>query len=313
MPRAGRRRRAPLPRPERVTTTLGAALARVSEDIDARFDRLLAIPDDPRADLYRAMRHAAIGGGKRLRPLLLCATADLFGVDRDCSGDVALAVEAIHVYSLIHDDLPCMDDDALRHGKPTLHLAYDEATAVLAGDALHDFAFEVLADPDTSGDPFVRIELVRTLGLASGFRGMAGGQMMDLVAETSEFDLATVTRLQQLKTGALLGAAVEMGAILGHVALEGRTHFRGYARDIGLAFQIVDDLIDHEGDEAIAGKAVGKDARAGKETFVSLLGAERAREQASMLVDQAVAHLASHGSEADLLRAVARYIVERDH
>jgi len=136
---------------------------------------------------------------------------------------------------------------------------------------------------------------------------------MDLVAETSEFDLATVTRLQQLKTGALLGAAVEMGAILGHVALEGRTHLRGYARDIGLAFQIVDDLIDHEGDEAIAGKAVGKDARAGKETFVSLLGAERAREQASMLVDQAVAHLASHGSEADLLRAVARYIVERDH
>jgi len=154
---------------------------------------------------------------------------------------------------------------------------------------------------------------VRTLGFASGFRGMAGGQMMDLVAETSEFDLATVTRLQQLKTGALLGAAIEMGAILGHVPQEGRLHLRGYARDIGLAFQIVDDLIDHEGDEAVAGKAVGKDAGAGKETFVSLLGAERAREQAGMLVEQAISHLASHGPEADLLRAVARYIVERDH
>ena len=294
-------------------SVLSEALARIASDVDAAFDAMLPVPADPRARLVEAMRYAAIGGGKRLRPLLLCATAQLYGVDRDAAVRAGCAIEAIHVYSLIHDDLPCMDDDALRHGKPTLHLAYDEATAVLAGDALHDFAFEVLADPDTSGDPFVRIELVRTLGLASGFRGMAGGQMMDLVAETSEFDLATVTRLQQLKTGALLGAAVEMGAILGHVALEGRTHLRGYARDIGLAFQIVDDLIDHEGDEAIAGKAVGKDARAGKETFVSLLGAERAREQASLLVDQAVAHLASHGAEADLLRAVARYIVERDH
>jgi farnesyl diphosphate synthase len=289
------------------------ALARIADDINAAFDALLPVPADARARLVEAMRYAAIGGGKRLRPLLLCATAGLYGVDRDPAVRAACAIEAIHVYSLIHDDLPCMDDDALRHGKPTLHLAYDEATAVLAGDALHDFAFEVLADPETCGDPFVRIELVRALGLASGFRGMAGGQMMDLVAETSEFDLATVTRLQQLKTGALLGAAIEMGAILGHVAPDGRTHLRGYARDIGLAFQIVDDLIDHEGDEAVAGKAVGKDAGAGKETFVSLLGAERAREQAGLLVEQAIAHLASHGPEADLLRAVARYIVERDH
>jgi farnesyl diphosphate synthase len=294
-------------------TLLPDALAAIAGEVDATFDALLPVPDDARARLVEAMRYAAIGGGKRLRPLLVCATAAMYGVDREAAVRAGCAIEAIHVYSLIHDDLPCMDDDALRHGKPTLHLAYDEATAVLAGDALHDFAFEILAEPDTSADPFVRIELVRTLGLASGFRGMAGGQMMDLVAETSEFDLATVTRLQQLKTGALLGAAVEMGAILGRVAHEGRTHLRGYARDIGLAFQIVDDLIDHEGDEAVAGKAVGKDAGAGKETFVSLLGAERSREQARMLVDQAVAHLASHGAEADLLRAVARYIVERDH
>ena len=293
--------------------SLSGELARIAQDVDAVFDVLLPIPPDPRARLVEAMRYAAIGGGKRLRPLLLCATASLFGVDRDAALRTAVALESIHVYSLVHDDLPCMDDDALRHGKPTLHVAFDEATAVLAGDALHDFAFETLADPATSADPFVRIELVRALGLASGFQGMAGGQMMDLVAETSEFDLPTVTRLQQLKTGALLGASVEMGAILGRVPPEGRVHLRGYARDIGLAFQIADDLIDHEGDAEVAGKAVGKDARAGKETFVSLLGAARAREQAQMLVEQAVAHLANYGAEADILRAVARYIIERDH
>jgi farnesyl diphosphate synthase len=236
----------------------------------------------------------------------------MFGVDRSVAVRVGAAIEAIHVYSLIHDDLPCMDDDALRHGKPTLHLAFDEATAVLAGDALHDFAFEVLSDPALIGDPFTRIELVRTLALASGSGGMAGGQMMDIVAETSSFDLPTVTRLQQLKTGALLAAAVEMGAILGKLPAEGRTHLRGYARDVGLAFQIVDDLLDVEGDEAAAGKALRKDAEAGKETFVSLLGVVRAREQARFLVEQAVQYLASYGEEADLLRALARFVVERD-
>lgn len=292
---------------------LADGLARIAEEIDGAFDALLPVPDDARAKLVEAMRYAAIGGGKRLRPLLLASVAEMYGVQREAAIRAGVAIEAIHVYSLIHDDLPCMDDDALRHGKPTLHLAYDEATAVLAGDSLHAFAFEVLADTGTSPDPFTQIELVRTLGQASGAQGMAGGQMMDLVAETSEFDLQTVTRLQQLKTGALLGAAVEMGAILGHVQPEGRVHLRGYARDIGLAFQIADDLIDHEGDAAVAGKAVGKDARAGKETFVSLLGPDRAREQARMLVEQAIAHLAQHGREADLLRAVARYIIERDH
>jgi farnesyl diphosphate synthase len=291
---------------------LAEGLARIARDVDAAFDRLLPPPLDARARLIEAMRYAAIGGGKRIRPLLLTATAAMYGVDRDTALRAGVAIEAIHVYSLIHDDLPCMDDDALRHGKPTVHRAFDEATAVLAGDALHAFAFELLADPATSGDPFTRIELVATLGAASGFQGMAGGQMMDMVAEGSQFDLQTVTRLQQLKTGALLGAAVEMGAILGRVPPEGRAHLRGYARDIGLAFQIVDDLIDHEGDEGAAGKALRKDARAGKQTFVSLLGPDRARAQARMLVDQAVAQLASHGAEAELLRALARYIVERD-
>ncbi|MFS0849451.1 polyprenyl synthetase family protein [Novosphingobium panipatense] len=292
---------------------LAGGLARIAQEIEAAFDAMLPVPDDARARLVDAMRYATIGGGKRLRPLLLTAVAEMYGVQREAAIRAGVAIESIHVYSLIHDDLPCMDDDALRHGKPTLHLAFDEATAVLAGDSLHAFAFEVLADPATSADPFTRIELVRTLGTASGAQGMAGGQMMDLVAETSEFDLPTVTRLQQLKTGALLGAAVEMGAILGRMPPEGRIHLRGYARDIGLAFQIADDLIDHEGDAARAGKAVGKDAAAGKETFVSLLGPQRAREQARMLVEQAIGHLVQHGKEADLLRAVARYIIERDH
>lgn len=295
------------------TDLLADELERIARDIDGFFDAVLTIPDDPRARLFEAMRHAAIGGGKRLRPLLVMATAEMFGVGRESALRVGAAIEAIHVYSLVHDDLPCMDDDALRHGKPTVHVAFDDATAVLAGDSLHALAFELLSDPATSADPFVRVELMRTLASASGVQGMAGGQMMDIVAENTTFDLQTVTRLQQLKTGALLGAAVEMGAILGRLPPEGRTHLRGYARDIGLAFQIVDDLIDHEGDAALAGKAVGKDAAAGKQTFVSLLGADRAREQARMLVDQAVSHLAQHGAEADLLRALARFIVERDH
>ena len=294
------------------STLLADALARIAQEVDACFDTVLPVPGDPRDRLFEAMRYAAIGGGKRLRPLLVTAVAGMFAVDRNVAVRVGSAIEAIHVYSLIHDDLPCMDNDALRHGKPTTHLAFDEATAVLAGDSLLALAFEILSDPNLIGDPFTRIELVRTLALASGAQGMAGGQMMDIVAETTAFDLSTVTRLQQLKTGALLGAAVEMGAILGKIAPEARTHLRGYARDIGLAFQIVDDLLDAEGDEAAAGKALRKDADAGKQTFVSLLGVERARAQAHHLTDQAIQYLASHGEEADLLRAIARFIVERD-
>lgn len=293
-------------------STLAESLARIAHEIDVMFDMLLPVPQDARKRLVEAMRYAAIGGGKRIRPLLLVSTAEMYRVERDHALRAATAIEAIHVYSLIHDDLPCMDDDDLRHGKPTVHRVYDEATAVLAGDALHAFAFELLADQATSGDPFIRAALVQALGMASGFQGMAGGQMMDMVAAEDEFDLPTVTRLQQLKTGALLGASVEMGAIMGHVPPEGRTHLRGFARDIGLAFQIVDDLLDHEGDEAKAGKTLRKDAEAGKQTFVSLLGADRARAQADLLVEQAIGHLAQHGREADVLRALAYYIVERD-
>ncbi|HEX2811505.1 MAG TPA: farnesyl diphosphate synthase [Sphingopyxis sp.] len=292
---------------------LPAAQEEVAAGIDALFDRLLAIPADPRARLYEAMRHAAIAGGKRLRPLLVRAAGDLFHVDRASSLRVGAAVEAMHVYSLIHDDLPCMDDDDMRRGKPTVHRAYDESSAVLAGDSLHALAFEWLCDPATHGDPFVRAELCCELARAAGPSGMAGGQMMDLVAETADFDLPTVTRLQQLKTGALIGFSVEAGAILARVPAEGRRPLRGYARDIGLAFQIADDILDVEGDEALAGKALHKDDAAGKATFVTLMGLDRAREQARLLVDQAIAHLAGFGEEAALLRAIARYVVERDH
>jgi farnesyl diphosphate synthase len=296
-------------------TMLGEAIRNIQAEIDSVFDALLPVPDDTSARLVEAMRYATIGGGKRVRPLLVCSTAALFGVSRDAALRAGAAIEAIHVYSLIHDDLPCMDNDDLRHGKPTLHKAFDEATAVLAGDALHALAFEILADDATSEDPFTRSELILTLGQASGMNGMAGGQMMDMVADQEGvvYDLHAITRLQQLKTGALLAAAVEMGAILGKVRPEGRAHLRAYARDIGLAFQIADDLLDVEGDIAKAGKALRKDESQGKQTFVTLLGVDRARDQARMLVDQAIQRLASHGAEADVLRALARYIVERDH
>jgi len=293
--------------------TLQGALAEVGAEIDRAFDLLLPIPPDPRGRLFEAMRYATIGGGKRMRPLLVLAGCDLFNVGRDRALRVALAVECIHAYSLIHDDLPCMDDDDLRRGKPTVHRAFDECTAILAGDSLHALAFEVLADDATHEDPFVRSELALELARASGPGGMAGGQMMDLMAGDMTLDLNGVTRLQQLKTGALIGWCLEAAAIMGRVPPEGRTALRGYARDIGLAFQIADDLLDHEGREEKAGKRVGKDEAAGKETFVSLLGPDRARQQAQALVDQAIDHLRAFGEEADLLRAVAHFAVERDH
>ncbi|WP_435202160.1 polyprenyl synthetase family protein [Qipengyuania sp. 902] len=292
---------------------LAAAFERIQAEIDSAFDAFLPVPDDSRAPLIEAMRYAAIGGGKRVRPLLLAATADLYGVNRSAAVNAGCAVEAIHAYSLIHDDLPCMDDDDLRHGKPTLHKAFDEATAVLAGDCLHALAFDILTQPDTSTDPFVRAELVATLSRASGHDGMAGGQMMDIASEQQQYDLRQITRLQQLKTGALLAASVEMGAVLGRVPPEGRTHLRAYARDIGLAFQIADDLLDVEGDEDKAGKALRKDEGQGKQTFVTLMGVDQARAQAEMLVEQAGKHLSSHGEDARLLVELARFIVKRDH
>ena len=291
---------------------LSEGLKRVQREVDSTFDAFLPVPNDTRARLVEAMRYAAIGGGKRVRPFLVVSTAELYGVDRTAALRAGTAIEAIHVYSLIHDDLPCMDDDDMRRGKPTLHKAYDEATAVLAGDALHALAFEILTFEGVSSDPFVQAELTRCLALASGMGGMAGGQAMDMAAESASYDLHTITRLQQLKTGALLTASVEMGAILARMPADARGHLINYARDIGLAFQIVDDLRDHEGDEEKAGKALRKDDDQGKQTFVSLMGADAARQQAQALVEQACGHLAHYGEDAGVLCDLARYIVERD-
>ena len=296
-----------------VPVSLAQELERIRVEIDELLGGLLAVPPDPRARLYEAMRHAALAGGKRLRPLLVVAACGLFHIARDRALRVAAAVECVHVYSLIHDDLPAMDDDDLRRGKPTVHKAYDEATAILAGDSLHALAFEILADERTHEDPFVRAELIAELARAAGPAGMAGGQMMDLAAAEANLDLAGVTRLQQLKTGALIGFCLEAGAIMGRIPAEGRTRLRGFARDVGLAFQIADDLLDVEGEEAKTGKKVGKDLGKGKGTFVSLLGRERARQQAELLVAQAIAYLQSYGAEADLLRAIAQFAIDRDH
>jgi farnesyl diphosphate synthase len=295
------------------SSLLTSAFEQVRAEVDAFLAAALAVPPDPRARLYEAMRYAAIGGGKRLRPLLVVAASGLFLTSRERAVRVGAAVECIHVYSLIHDDLPAMDDDDLRRGKPTLHKAYDEATAILAGDSLHALAFEILADEATHEDPFVRAELIAELARAAGPAGMAGGQMMDLAAADGALDLAAVTRLQQLKTGALIAFCLEAGAIMGRAPPERRLKLRGYARDVGLAFQIADDLLDEEGQEEKTGKKVGKDRARGKETFVTLLGRERARHQAELLVGQAIEYLKSYGAEADLLRSIARFAVERDH
>ncbi|HKU91857.1 MAG TPA: farnesyl diphosphate synthase [Sphingomicrobium sp.] len=298
---------------DRLASELEAETERVSADVDDFFARLLPQPRDTRDRLYKAMRHAAIGGGKRLRPLLTIAASRLFAIDPQRALRVGCAIEAIHTYSLIHDDLPCMDDADLRRGKPAVHRAFGEAEAVLAGDSLHALAFEILAHPATHDDPWVRADLLLELAKAVGPNGMAGGQMMDLVAEGEQLDLPAITRLQQLKTGALIEYAVEAACIMAKLQNDSRTPYRGYARNIGLAFQIADDLIDHSGDESAAGKPTGKDAGAGKATFVSLLGEDRARQQAGFLVTQAIEHLSGHGPEADLLRAIARFAIERDH
>jgi len=298
---------------DRLAEELKAESARVRADVDNFFARLLAPTGDSRGRLYEAMRHAAIGGGKRLRPLLTIAGSRLFPIDPEGALRVGCAIEAIHVYSLIHDDLPCMDNADLRRGKLTVHKAFGEAEAVLAGDSLHALAFDILAHASTHSDPFVRNELVLELARAAGPQGMAGGQMMDLAAEGEQLDLPAITRLQQLKTGALIEYSVEAACIMAKLPVEVRTPYRGYARNIGLAFQIADDLIDHSGDAAAAGKPTGRDANAGKATFVSLLGEARARQQADFLVAQAIEHLSGHGSEADLLRAIARFAIERDH
>jgi len=278
---------------------------------DSILERLLQPPPGLEARVYEAMRYSALAPGKRLRPLLVLASSRLFGVAQTSALQVAAAIEMVHAYSLIHDDLPAMDNSDLRRGRPTCHKAFDDATAVLAGDGLQTMAFEVLSHPDTHGDPAVRCELVAALAAAAGSAGMVGGQMIDLIAETQTLDIGAITRLQRMKTGALIAFSCEAGAILAKASPELRTALKGYAHDLGLAFQIADDLLDVEGSSAETGKPVGADAAAGKATFVSILGVERARSQAELLVDQAVAHLDLFEQRAELLRQVARFVVNR--
>ena len=274
-------------------------------------EALLSADDAPEMRLYEAMRYASLGGGKRLRPFLVMQSADLFGVSERSALRTGAALELVHCYSLVHDDLPAMDDDDLRRGRPTVHKKFDDATAILAGDALLPLAFEILADSDTHANARTRIELISALAKAAGAHGMVGGQMIDLQAESRTLDIGEITRLQRLKTGELIAFACEAGAILGGATDDAREALRGYAHDLGLAFQITDDLLDVEGTAEEVGKAVNKDEDAGKATFVSILGVERARAQANRLADQAISHLAMFGDSADLLSKAARFVVDR--
>jgi farnesyl diphosphate synthase len=290
---------------------LKQAMADNADAVEAVLNELLEPGDGPEHRVMDAMRYSSLGGGKRIRPFLVTQSAALFGVDKRAALRAAAAVEMVHCYSLIHDDLPAMDDDDLRRGRATCHIEYDEATAILAGDALLTKAFEVLADPDTHQDARVRADLVLALSRAAGHAGMVGGQMLDLVAESHTLDMPEVTRLQRMKTGELIAVSCEAGAILGKASEHAHLQLHAYAHDIGLAFQIADDLLDVEGDEAAVGKKTGKDEAAGKATFVSLLGVERAREQAEMLSRQAQEHLESFDTTAEPLRALAHFIVNR--
>jgi len=290
---------------------LTKALTANAKAVSSLLDELLVLPDGPEVRVVEAMRYATLGGGKRIRPFMVTASAELFNVSRASALRAAAAVEMVHCYSLVHDDLPAMDDDDLRRGKPTCHIKFDEATAILAGDALLTKAFEVVADEKTHADPMVRAELTLALARAAGEHGMVGGQMLDLVAEDHALNMPEITRLQRMKTGALIAVSCEAGAILGKATENARHVLHAYAHDIGLAFQIADDLLDVEGDESEVGKKTGKDAAAGKATFVSLMGVERAREQAQLLADQAASHLEIFAEKSKLLKELAQFVVNR--
>ncbi|MEP3247195.1 MAG: polyprenyl synthetase family protein [Sneathiella sp.] len=287
------------------------ALRQTADLINRELDQHLPESKSLEQQLHEAMRYAALSGGKRLRAFLVIQCADLFDVDRDYSVRVAAALELLHTYSLIHDDLPCMDNDDMRRGVPTVHKKFDETLAVLAGDALQSLAFEMIADPVTHPSGSIRSSLISKLARAAGASGMVGGQTMDIYADPDDISLVTITRLQQLKTGALITYACEAGAILGHASPAQITAIRAYAHDLGLAFQITDDILDAEGESAEMGKAVRKDAEAGKATFVSLMGLEKAKIHAEMLSGQAVSHLSIFKENADLLRDAAVFTVER--
>lgn len=289
-------------------------LNEVADRITVALDQLIPAASGPEAQLMRAMRHGALGKGKRLRPFITIEVGRMFGAQEKALLRAAAAIECMHAYSLIHDDLPCMDDDDYRRGQPTVHKQFDEATAVLAGDALQALAFEIMASSETHRDALMRCKLIERMAMASGARGMVGGQMIDMnpISDTEE-PLQVLTRMQRLKTGALISLAGEIGALLGGALENERQAIAGYTNDLGLAFQIVDDLLDVEGDPAILGKGVGKDVVAGKVTFVSLLGVEKAQDQVRYLAAQAKQHLASFGTRAASLLHTVDFVLNRRH
>ena len=292
---------------------LEPAMSEVADRIEETLAALLPKGDGPEARVFEAMAYSALDGGKRLRPFLTVQTARMFGVPDSRSLRAGAAIEFVHCYSLVHDDLPAMDDDDLRRGRPSNHIEFDEATAILAGDALQTLAFEVLADPATHPNGNVRAGLVAALAEAAGARGMVGGQMFDIAAESADagFALEQIVRLQRMKTGRLFDVSCQAGALLGGANEADRAALSAYTEALGLAFQIVDDILDETGDAAEVGKNVGKDASAGKATFISVLGLEAARERADVLALQAVKMLECFGTRADLLREAARFVVGR--
>jgi farnesyl diphosphate synthase len=283
----------------------------VSEAVNKTISLLLPDTDLAEKRLFDAMRYSTLGGGKRLRPFLVMHSAALFNVDPARARRVSAALEFVHCYSLIHDDLPAMDDAALRRGKPTTHRQFDEATALLAGDALLTLAFEVLSEPETHEDPHVRCELIKALAFGAGPQGMVGGQMLDLIAEEEAFDLGAISRMQRMKTGKLMAFACEAGAILGKASAPHKKALCNYAYDLGLAFQVTDDILDVESDPQDTGKDTKKDEQAGKATFVSAMGKKQAKERAEMLVEQAISHLRIFDGREKHLVELALYVLER--
>ncbi|GEM15529.1 polyprenyl synthetase family protein [Gluconobacter oxydans] len=293
------------------SVSLKDALARACSEIESTIDTLLPRVPGDESVLIEAMRYAALGGGKRLRGFLAVEVATLFGADRKAALRVAASVELLHAYSLVHDDLPSMDDDDLRRGQPSTHKQFDEAIAILAGDALQTRAFEILVEPETSPHATVRANLALALAQASGSAGMVGGQVIDIRGEGRALPLDQVRRLHALKTGALIRYAAESGAILADVADARRAAIVAYGRDLGTAFQVADDVLDSTATAEELGKTAGKDEASGKSTYVSLLGIDGARAEARRLSDRAREALSSFGAQADALRALADYVVER--